>query len=198
MSMEQTDLDATQQEAPRAGFVEHAVPPAMLVVAIAMGVAGHLHLGLTQEFAAAVGLALYCIMLLCHVLLRAADAADRAAEEEVERRIAQVPSPIPPPVPQAPAETLRQPAVGLEPLTPPLMRDSLPSEADTGHHPAIPPELPAMPAPTVAETRRRFRLPCRPRPLGRSGRSTSAFPRSMALASRRSFSPSPISRRSLR
>lgn len=82
---------------------ERFVPPAMLVVAIAMGVAGHLHLGLTPEFAAAVGLSLFCIMLMCHVLLRVADAADRAAEAEEERLAGEVASPLPvPAMPPAP------------------------------------------------------------------------------------------------
>ncbi len=67
----------------------------MLVVAIAMGIAAHLHMGLTGEMAAAIGVALFCVMLMCHVLLRMADEAERAAEDAAERGIRQVPSPMP-------------------------------------------------------------------------------------------------------
>ena len=84
------------------------VPPAMFVVAIAMAVAAHLHLGFTVEIAAAVGVSLFCLMLMCHVLLRVADDAERAAEEAAERGIGQVSSPMPA---APPAET-----VGVEPL----------------------------------------------------------------------------------
>jgi EAL domain-containing protein (putative c-di-GMP-specific phosphodiesterase class I) len=76
-------------------FSQYLVPPAMLVVAVAMAVAAHLHMGLAAEMAAAVGVALFCLMLLCHVLLRMADDAERAAEDAAERGIGQVSSPMP-------------------------------------------------------------------------------------------------------
>lgn len=77
------------------------VPPAMLVVAIAMAIAGQVHLGLSAEIAVAVGISLFCLMLMCHVLLRVADEAERAAEEAAERGIGQVASPMPPTRPAA-------------------------------------------------------------------------------------------------
>lgn len=52
------------------------VPPAMLCLAGAIGTAGYMHLGLAAELAAALGLTLFCLMLVCHVLLRAADRAE--------------------------------------------------------------------------------------------------------------------------
>ena len=89
----------------------YLVPPAMLVAAVAMGVASNLHLGLATDMAIGVGAAMFCAMLLCHVLLRAADMADRAEEEAEERRIAKVDSPMPMPV--------REPEPVVEPLAPP-------------------------------------------------------------------------------
>lgn len=77
------------------------VPPAMLVVAIAMAIASQIHLGLSAEIAVAVGISLFCLMLMCHVLLRVADEAERAAEEAAERGIGQVASPMPPTRPAA-------------------------------------------------------------------------------------------------
>ncbi len=97
----------------------YLVPPAMLVAAVAMGVASNLHLGLATDMAIAVGAAMFCAMLLCHVLLRAADMADRAEEEAQERRISHVDSPMPMPLPA----TLREPEPVVGALTPP-------------HHPA--------------------------------------------------------------
>ncbi len=76
---------------------QYLVPPAMLVAAVAMGVASNLHLGAPPEMAVGVGAALFCAMLLCHVLLRAADIADQAEEAAAERRADQVPSPMPTP-----------------------------------------------------------------------------------------------------
>lgn len=66
------------QHASRLGAAEYAVPPAMLVVAIAIGLAGHLHLGLAAELAAAIGLAIFCVMLLGHVVLRPIETIQRA------------------------------------------------------------------------------------------------------------------------
>lgn len=84
------------------------VPPAMLVVAIAMAIAGQVHLGLSAEIAVAVGISLFCLMLMCHVLLRVADEAERAAEEAADRGIGQVASPMPAarPVERMPAKTM--------------------------------------------------------------------------------------------
>lgn len=80
---------------PAADASTYLVPPAMLIVAIAMGIASHLHLGIGADMAIAVTAALFCAMLLSHVLLRAADLADRAEEEAEGRRMAQVSSPMP-------------------------------------------------------------------------------------------------------
>ncbi len=71
------------------------VPPAMLIAAIAIGIAGNLHLGLSPEVSIAVGVCLFCLMLMSHLLLRVADDADRAEEETTERRTEQVASPMP-------------------------------------------------------------------------------------------------------
>lgn len=84
------------------------VPPAMLVAAVAMALASHLHLGFSFEIAMAIGISLFCLMLMSHVLLRAADEADRAAEERLERAIEQVSSPMPvEPTPRAEQERAR-------------------------------------------------------------------------------------------
>lgn len=84
------------------------VPPAMLVVAIAMAVASQIHLGLSVEIAVAVGISLFCLMLMCHVLLRVADEAERAAEDAAERGLGQVASPMPAAPPAG--------SIGAEPL----------------------------------------------------------------------------------
>ena len=63
---------------------DYVVPPAMLAVAVACGLASHMHVGFPAEFSAAIGLALFCIMLLGHVLLRPGDRIeinDRAAAD---------------------------------------------------------------------------------------------------------------------
>ncbi len=71
------------------------VPPAMLIAAIAIGIAGNLHLGLSPEVSIAVGVCLFCLMLMSHLLLRVADDADRAEEDTAQRRTEQVASPMP-------------------------------------------------------------------------------------------------------
>ena len=68
------------QHASRLGAAEYAVPPAMLVVAFAIGLAGHLHFGLAAELAAAIGLAIFCVMLLCHVVMRPIETIQGAAK----------------------------------------------------------------------------------------------------------------------
>src|SRR5262245_8842779 len=103
MSLDATYTDAAHAARPRPDWSNLLVPPAMSIVAIAMGVASYLHLGLSVELAVAVGLSLFCLMLLCHVLLRAADAADQAAEAAAERRTVQVASPLPPPARRRPS-----------------------------------------------------------------------------------------------
>lgn len=80
---------------PRSDLAQMLVPPAMLVASVAMGIAGYLHLGVSAEVATAVGVSLFCLMLMCHVLLRVADEAERAAEEAAERGVEQVASPMP-------------------------------------------------------------------------------------------------------
>lgn len=67
----------------------------MLIAAVAAGIASHLHLGVSLEVAAAVGISMFCLMLMCHVLLRVADEAERAADEAAESHIEQVSSPMP-------------------------------------------------------------------------------------------------------
>ncbi len=121
------------------------VPPAMLVVAIAMAVAAHLHLGLTPEIAAAVGVALFCLMLMCHVLLRVADEAERAAEEAAERGIEQVASPMPA---TPPSETVGVEALDVERMAePPAVRAAQP-ESNSGYGDArtMPQEVGGPPA----------------------------------------------------
>ena len=81
--------------APSNGAVtDYIVPPAMLAVAIASGLASYLHVGFTPEFSAAIGLALFCILLLCHVLLRPGDhlepAIDWPATPEVASPLARL------------------------------------------------------------------------------------------------------------
>lgn len=180
MSLNTADSDfASVGKASRGAGMERIVPPAMLVVAIAMGVAGHLHLGLTSEFAAAVGLSLFCIMLLCHVLLRVADAADRAAEAEEERLAGEVASPIPVPAmpPAPPMSPPARPVAATPPAaprsepaakapapstttteaapTPPTLTgwDFRPSDADNTPppHPQLP-RAPSLARPTPADT----------------------------------------------
>jgi len=89
--------DATHGTRQGPDWANVIVLPAMLIAASAMGVASYLHLGVSAELAVAVGLSLFCLMLLCHVLLRAADAADQEAEAAAERGTAQVASPLPAP-----------------------------------------------------------------------------------------------------
>ena len=59
---------------------ELLVPPAMLAVSAAAGMAGYLHLGLAPELAAAIALAFFCVLLLCHVVLRPMPAPGHTAE----------------------------------------------------------------------------------------------------------------------
>ena len=146
MSMQATDIGPShsgpsQTTRHRTGRLDHAIPVAMLIVATAMGVVGHLHLGLQPEFAAAVGLSLFCLMLVCHVLLRAADDADRAAEDAAEQRIKQVSSPIPapamPPAPPVPHAPVRPPVAptdktAADRVAAPLVREPLPRELQAG------------------------------------------------------------------
>ena len=102
----------TDDAPPRRDLQPLLVPPAMLVAAAAMGVACHLHLGFSVEVAAAVGISLFCLMLMCHVLLRAADEAERAEEEAAERAVVQVASPMPAsePAPRLAVPEIERPA----------------------------------------------------------------------------------------
>lgn len=88
-------IEYPTSSAPNRDLAKMLVPPAMLILAIALGIAGHLHLGLSSEIATAIGVALFSLMLMCHVLLRVADEAERAADEAAEREAAQVTSPMP-------------------------------------------------------------------------------------------------------
>ena len=102
MSIDTANFQSSASAVLRQGGVQMLVPPAMLIAASAMGVASHLHLGLSGETATAAGVALFCLMLMCHVLLRVADEAERAEDEAAERGIELVASPMP----AAPVERL--------------------------------------------------------------------------------------------
>ncbi len=95
MSIEAPHFNDPETAAPQRDLQQWLVPPAMLIVAAAMGTASNLHLGLSVEIAVAVGVSMFCLMLMCHVLLRMADEAERVAEEEAERGATNVPSPMP-------------------------------------------------------------------------------------------------------
>ena len=104
----------------------------MLIVAVAAAMAGQLHLGLSGEVATAIGVALFCLMLMSHVLLRAADEADLADEEAAERSVAQVSSPMPTvPLPRtaedtpAAAEPAREPSAAVVEAGPPMHAEGL-------------------------------------------------------------------------
>lgn len=123
MTIDAPEISSDASAAPGRDLASLLIPPAMMIAAAAMGVASHLHLGLTVEIAFAVGVALFCVMLLCHVLLRAADAAERAAEEAVERGIPQVESPMPRELsPRMPAASRRPSPVGGQPVPMPPYR----------------------------------------------------------------------------
>ena len=52
---------STQRTSGGASVTEYIVPPAMLVVAVAAGLACNMHVGFAPELAAAIGLTLFCI-----------------------------------------------------------------------------------------------------------------------------------------
>jgi EAL domain-containing protein (putative c-di-GMP-specific phosphodiesterase class I) len=94
-------LEAPRSEQPRSRMgssrkLQHAlVPAAMLVSAIAIGIAGNLHLGLSPEISIAVSACLFCLMLMSHMLLSIADETDAAEEDTAARMSEQVASPMP-------------------------------------------------------------------------------------------------------
>lgn len=64
------------------------VPPSILVCAIAVGVAAHLHAGLPFELAAATGMLLFSVGLVAHVLVGRAAAPPRRKKRRPEARVA--------------------------------------------------------------------------------------------------------------
>ena len=71
MSIASTSTGANGQRSDSARLADLLVPPAMLLISIAAGVAAFVHLGLALEFAVAVGLTMFCALLAYHILLRA-------------------------------------------------------------------------------------------------------------------------------
>ena len=128
-----------ESTAPNNGAVtDYIVPPAMLAVAIACGLASCLHLGFTAEFSAAIGLALFCILLLCHVLLRPADHLEPASERPA---IPEVASPL--------ARPQRAERSSLQPDLRERRPEPAPLQAATRPEPALPARAQGLPAPTT-------------------------------------------------
>ena len=91
MTIESSNPSTDRKQPSTGAIADVVVPLAMLVVAVACGLASHLHFGFVPEFAAANGLALFCIMLLGHVLLR----SDPAGSDFGELQQTSVASPLP-------------------------------------------------------------------------------------------------------
>jgi EAL domain-containing protein (putative c-di-GMP-specific phosphodiesterase class I) len=119
------------------------VPPAMLVTAIAMAVASHLHLGFAPELATAIGIALFCLMLTSHVLLRAADEAERVEDEAAERDMAHVTSPLPAVAPTEAEIEARLARTAAVEERPPEDKETAPREA-ASPAPSFAPQAPAF------------------------------------------------------
>ncbi len=151
MTLQSIDMTLEARSNARSAVVDLVVPASMLAVATAVGVASYLHLGLAMELAIAVTLTLFSLFLVGHILLRAADAAERRDARSSRQRATADTQPQRPA--QTEAETLdiaphlhaQQPVdpAASEAVATPSLRPSVVAEA------AEPPPLPVDPGLTV-------------------------------------------------